>query len=376
MHAGQVPTVAYRPSLYFHKLQNYPSYEIIKSQEVRLATREPINISTESPVGAATTTSTVVPPTSHATETEPSTISSITNSAKTPLEISTGNTIYSPDEFPHDLLEIAHSKLGLKSLDEVPSISELAELFGTANLTQTVKYIRQMTNTAHGIALMKTYLESADFTDRTDEQRRRQQQQQKSEHEKNGAAMAETKKNFLERIAAYFHIYNLWPQNGSTDAAETLKRVEQQLSKYIKPRLEYRKRMQATAAHQAASNMVHHKPLLVRNPLPYHYPIPLRPISGNRLTHNDAIVLPMPPDVFSPVHLNTPRFYVPPSQQLQTLLQTKPKLAQLAAKVSRLPLTNDRSTLTDTQLLAVVKHSIEQDDDLRKLLQTTAATLK
>ncbi|XP_039955563.1 uncharacterized protein LOC120771565 [Bactrocera tryoni] len=385
-HTQQVPTMPYRQALYFHKLQKYPSYKIINAQEARLATTEPAVISTEL-VEAATTTSTLAPPTSADTANDSSTDASptdvTTKPATAPLEISTGNTIYTPDEFPHDLLEIARSKLGLKSLDEVPSISELAEFLGTANASETIKYIRQMTNTEQGIALIKAYLESADFTDRTDEQRRRQQQQQAL----NVAATTETKKNnFLERVAAYFHIYNLWPQSGSADAAETRKNVEQQLSKYIKPQLAYRKRMQAT--HQTPNSVAHHKPMLVRNPLPYHYPVPLRPISDNRVRHNDAVAMPIaPPVVFSPVHLNTPKFYVPPHielaratnippQQLQTLLQSKPKLAELAAKVSRLPLTNDHSTRIDEQLLVAVKRAIEQDDDLRKLLQSTAATLK
>nr|XP_014102283.1 uncharacterized protein LOC106626910 isoform X2 [Bactrocera oleae] len=347
-------------------------------------------MNSEPSVEAPTTTSTVVPPTSVDTATDSSTdysaADTTTKIAPTSLEISTGNTFYTPDEFPHDLLEIARSKLGLKSLDEVPSISELAEFLGTANATETIKYIRQMTNTEQGIALIKAYLESADFTDRTDEQRRRQQQQQqKSQHEKNVETTAETKQNnFLERVAAYFHIYNFWPQSSSADAAETRKNIEQQLSKYIKPQLTYRKRMQVAATHQAATNMAQHKPMLVRNPLPYHYPVPLRPISHNRLTHNDAVGI---SGAFSPVHLNTPKFYVPshiqlaratniPPQQLQTLLQSKPKLAELAAKVSRLPLPNDRSDRIDAQLLAAVKRAIEQDDDLRKLLQSTAATLK
>uniref|UniRef100_A0A034W152 Uncharacterized protein n=1 Tax=Bactrocera dorsalis TaxID=27457 RepID=A0A034W152_BACDO len=387
-HTQQVPTMSYPQRLYFHKLQKYPSYKIINAQEARLATTEPAVISTEL-VEAVTTTSTTAPPT-NASSTDASTSDVTTKPAITPLEISTGNTIYTPDEFPHDLLEIARSKLGLKSLDEVPSISELAEFLGTANATETIKYIRQMTNTEQGIALMKAYLESADFTDRTDEQRRRQQQQQqKSQQALSVTTTAETKKNnFLERVAAYFHIYNLWPQSSSADAAETRKNVEQQLSKYIKPQLAYRKRMQATPTHQTPNSIPHHKPMLVRNPLPYHYPVPLRPIADNRVRHNDAVVMPMAPPVdFSPVHLNTPKFYVPPHielaratnippQQLQTLLQSKPKLAELAAKMSRLPLTNDRSTRIDEQLLVAVKRAIEQDDDLRKLLQSTAATLK
>ncbi|XP_029407043.2 uncharacterized protein LOC105228426 [Bactrocera dorsalis] len=387
-HTQQVPTMSYPQRLYFHKLQKYPSYKIINAQEARLATTEPAVISTEL-VEAVTTTSTTAPPT-NASSTDASTSDVTTKPAIAPLEISTGNTIYTPDEFPHDLLEIARSKLGLKSLDEVPSISELAEFLGTANATETIKYIRQMTNTEQGIALIKAYLESADFTDRTDEQRRRQQQQQqKSQQALSVTTTAETKKNnFLERVAAYFHIYNLWPQRGSADAAETRKNVEQQLSKYIKPQLAYRKRMQVTATHQTHNSIAHHKPMLVRNPLPYHYPVPLRPIADNRVRHNDAVVMPMaPPVVFSPVHLNTPKFYVPPHielaratnippQQLQTLLQSKPKLAELAAKVSRLPLTNDSSTRIDEQLLVAVKRAIEQDDDLRKLLQSTAATLK
>lgn len=394
-HARQAPTATQQQALYFHALQKYPSYQIINAQEARLATKEAVTTSTESP----STTTTIAPPISDETETDSSTETNSenakTDSTATPLQISTGSTIYTPDEFPHDLLEIARSKLGLKSLDEVPSISELADFLGTENAEETIKYIRQMTNTEQGIALIKAYLESADFTDRTDEQRRRQQQQQEKEQQKSAHEKIEkhaadvatkTRNNFLQRVAAYFHIYNLWPQSGSADAAETRKTVEQQLSKYIKPQLEYRKRV----AQQTANALAQHKPLLVRNPLPYHYPIPLRAISGGkRVMHNDAVGnVPMQvPNAFSPVHLNTPKFYVPPHiqlaratnippQQLQALLQSKPKLAELAAKVSRLPLTNERSSPIDAQLLAAVKRAIEQDDDLRKLLQSTAATLK
>ncbi|XP_004517715.1 uncharacterized protein LOC101448835 [Ceratitis capitata] len=391
-HARQEHLAARHQLLYFPALHAYPAYHVIKPQQAQSETKRPHSESTELPSSSGEASTSVE--TQSSTKTVENTQNSSSAAPKAPntpaveLEILTGHTNYTPDEFPHDLLEIARSKLGLKSLDEVPSISELAEFLGTANAEETIQYIRQMTNTEQGIALITAYLESADFTDRTEETRHRQQEpaQGKVEADEN-AEIAKNKNNFLDRIAAYFHIYNLWPQSGETDSVETRKNVEQQLSKYIKPQLEYRKRLHAAAAHHQPNAMRQHKPVLVRNPLPYHYPVPLRPVVGNRLTNNDVVGMP-PQTAFSPVHLNTPKFYMPsthlqlaratniPPQQLQTLLQSKPKLAELAAKVSHLPLTSDRSTHIDAQLMAAVKRAIEQDEDLRKLLQSTAETLK
>ncbi|XP_036333722.1 uncharacterized protein LOC118744664 [Rhagoletis pomonella] len=385
------PTATRQQALYFHSLQYYPKYQIINAlpENKEESTSTEIPTSTKAPTTSTTTEANFKQAANTIENTNIDTnISTTVNLTTNSLEASTDNTIYTAAEFPHDLLEIARSKLGLRSLDEVPSISELAEFLGTSNAEETIKYIRQLTNTDQGIELIKAYLESADFTDRTEESRRGQQQQEMD----GGRTIVEStkpKSNLLERLAAYFHIYNLWPQSNGVDAADARKQVQQQLSKYIKPQLQYRKRMQAAAAHHGGAHPtgVHHphKPLLIRNPLPYHYPIPFRPVFGNRLPqHNDAAAgNPMS----TTVHLNTPKFYVPshiqlaraaniPPQQLQTLLQSKPKLAELAAKVSHLPLTNDRSSPIDAQLLAAVKRAVEHDEDLRKLLQATAETLK
>ncbi|XP_054738678.1 uncharacterized protein LOC129244827 [Anastrepha obliqua] len=403
-HQDLSPSAKRQQALYIHSLLYYPAHQHLRAQKA--ASSKPNSSITELPTSVTSTNTTTAPPISsfHVVSNSKHNSSTAYDSNKQAsenitsnltvhtLEVSTDNTIYTPVEFPHELLEIARSKLGLKTLDEVPSISELAEFLGTVNTEETLKYIRRLTSTEEGVTLIKKYLESADFTNRTEETRRRHQQQETNVK----SALVESKKaksNLLQRVAAYFHIYNLWPQkDGETDEADIRKQVQQQLTKYIKPQLEYRKRMQVTAAHKAGSYAAatpHQIPLLVRNPLPYHYPIPLRPLLSARLPQNNNVTdnTLSQSAAFSPVHLNTPRFYLPshiqlaratniPPQQLQTLLQSKPKLAELAAKVSHLPLTNDRSALIDAQLLAAVKRAVEQDDDLRKLLQTTAETLK
>ncbi|XP_067633536.1 uncharacterized protein link isoform X2 [Eurosta solidaginis] len=392
----QTQPAAHRQALYYKPLHIYPAYQIINAQQSQPAVKSKTDTNTESTAGLTFITSTTIPAPSSEPETnsketiiKSSAPNNTADIALAALELSTDNTIYTPAEFPHDLLEIARTKLGITSLDEVPSISELAEYLGTANAEETINYIRHLTSTEQGVALIKAYLESADFTDRTEESRRGQQPNQQLEIEVEVEPSTQTKNNIFERIAAYFHIYNLWPQGNGTSTNDTRKAVEAQLSKYIKPQLAYRKRLQAVAtathathAHQASQKhppMNHHIPLLIRNPLPYHYPIPLRPIYDNRVQSQPA--------VYSRGHLNTPKFHIPPHiqlaraaniapQQLQTLLQSKPKLAELAAKVNRLPLTNDHTGQINAQLLAAVKRAVEQDEDLRRLLQSTAETLK
>ncbi|TMW41082.1 hypothetical protein DOY81_013839, partial [Sarcophaga bullata] len=118
-----------------------------------------------------------------------------------------------------------------------------------------------------------------------------------------------------------------------------------------------------------------------QNQYPFNYPVPLRVESSTAPTITTTAG-----NNTSMVHLNTPKILIPhvqklahvtklPTKEIENFLASKPKLLELATKVSRFPLGYDRNSPMEAQVMSVVQKAIEQDEDLRKLLNSTA-TLK
>ncbi|KAH8421064.1 hypothetical protein KR222_009694 [Zaprionus bogoriensis] len=318
----------------------------------------------------------------------------------------TSTTTASPDEYPSDLLALARNKLGLKRTDQLPSLSELGELLGTGNAAETIKYIRTLTSNEQGIALMKAYLDSMTDYDQTESDA--EEEQQPYNEDDNSADLEadyealpakqpkpettalEPEQGLMQRVNEFMKQYSLWPAAESS----TAKPVAYQ-PVFVAP-------VQAVAGKQRT-------PVLVRQPLPYHYPIPLRPVLMPQLvkvppTTSTTTPAPTtstaaPPTTAAPgstaapqraPHLNSPRKELanvaPHVQQLAQIanispmvldefLQQQPKLAELARRVSRLPLVQQHSRAIDSQLLLAVKKALAHDENLKRLLDA-AETLK
>ncbi|EDV98511.1 GH23158 [Drosophila grimshawi] len=326
------------------------------------------------------------------------------------------------DEYPRDLLYIARNKLGVKRLDQLPSIGELGKMLGTGNAFETIKYVRTLTSSDQGIFLMKTYLESLDYdlANSREEATRNSLPEQKDNDEDNITNNSDidadyydtsvkinepttTKKtiisphldwgeerSLIQRPNDFEKQYSVagWSENSTAPKSMLGKLVLVAHSQ---------------AAHQQGAVSVL-PPVLVRKPLPYHYPIPLRPALGPQAAK------PMPRQIIVPTvnpsrptkrpmqtQLNIPKEpsttssathqrVAPHIQQLAQMasispevlndsLQQQPKLAELAKRISRLPLVHQHSQAIDSQLFMAVKRALSQDESLKRLLGATQ-TLK
>ncbi|TMW39437.1 hypothetical protein DOY81_015483, partial [Sarcophaga bullata] len=147
----------------FSLWRHYPRYRILPPPPP-LKQVLPINSwSNTKPTKPLTT---ITSPSTTSTTTTTSPITFTTTTTVLPISsIATPSPFLTDDEFPKELLDIAQNKLGLKSLDEIPSLSELGQLLGTNTPKETLNYIQQLTSNDEGVALMKAYIESADYTD-------------------------------------------------------------------------------------------------------------------------------------------------------------------------------------------------------------------
>ncbi|XP_013100314.2 uncharacterized protein DDB_G0284459 [Stomoxys calcitrans] len=373
------------------------------------------------------------------------------------------------DEFPRELLDIAQNKLGLKSLDEIPSISELGQLLGTNSPHETLNYIKKLTANEQGVALVKAYIESTDYTDNADktdydededddeddeddvtngnlgdieeplrindeglvvittadEESNADYEQAEVENGDNSSGievekadatsittpktrktpkiikklkdMSEAKPGLMERLANFMHLNNLWQKKAkTTKTEESLEAVSTHNSEMneLKRMTIEGKRVDITNETQENEN--HDEvPILVREPIPYNYPVPLRPESTTSsststtpspATSSTAIYSIADTETSTAVHLNTPKVLIPhvrqlarvtkiPPKKIEDFLASKPKLLELANKVSRFPIGYDRNSPLEAQVMMAVQRAIEQDEDLKKLLSSTA-TLK
>ncbi|XP_017147873.1 uncharacterized protein LOC108159254 [Drosophila miranda] len=304
-------------------------------------------------------------------------------------------------EYPSDLVEIAQTKLGLKVL---PSISELGQLIGTRSNSETIEYVRSLTSNEQGIALMKDYLETLDYElsedvpdsvddgdDASDDDNTMDNADVEADFderprlETTSRSTITTKKpemqaSLLQRFGDFMKQYSLWSENTTTAAPATRKPKPSAVS--FKP---------VFVAPPGAARM---RPLLVRQPLPYHYPIPLRPvmIPAKPTQVPSTTAAPRPNKV---PHLNTPKhidveMQSPPvathvrqlaemanisPQVLDRFLQQQPKLAELAKRVSTLSLSQDQTRAMDSQIFMAVKRALSQNEELKRLLES-AQTLK
>ncbi|XP_034478452.1 uncharacterized protein LOC117784753 [Drosophila innubila] len=293
------------------------------------------------------------------------------------------------EEYPSDLLYIARNKLGLKRLEQLPSIRELGELLGTGNAEDTIKYIRALTSNDQGIALMKAYLGSLDYDQSEPEAETRPDIKFNDEDNDTDAdyddemplkepKLETTTKaaqweleeggGLMQHVNDFMKQYGMWSEETTTVAPTPAPVVYKPL--FVAPQL-------ATVKPP--------RPLFARRPWPSHVPIPM----PTRVPSTTAI----PPTPKSP-HLNSPKVpansmsghvaphvqqlaqiaNIPPSV-LDTFLQQQPKLAELARRVSRLPLVQQHSRAIDSQLLVAVQKALSQDENLKHLL-SASQTLK
>ena len=385
-----------------------------------------------------TTTRTTIPSTtSTTTTTRPITFTTTTTVLPT-SSIPSPLPSLSDDEFPKELLDIAQNKLGLKSLDEIPSLSELGLLLGTNTPKETLNYIQQLTSNDQGVALMKAYIESADYTDNSgnfknknddddyyadgigdtdetfklndeglvvikDEDLNDYNVNEKKTILKPRKASKIIQKlrelpkthhaSFMERIANFMHLNNLFGKPVQKEETQIQDKEDNVVSTST---TEISKSMiskenhasndddfdnQTELTREMYSDSILSAPLLETNPIPFNYPVPIRVESSTVST-----IITTAGNNTSVVHLNTPKILIPhvqklahvtklPTKEIENFLTSKPKLLELATKISRFPLGYDRNSPMEAQVMSVVQKAIEEDEDLRKLLNSTA-TLK
>ncbi|XP_062137445.1 uncharacterized protein LOC133846463 [Drosophila sulfurigaster albostrigata] len=293
--------------------------------------------------------------------------------------------IMSMDEYPSDLLYIARNKLGLKRMDQLPSLSELGELLGTGNAEETIKYIRALTSNDQGISLMKAYLGALDYDQSGGEEDESEVITQRKYNEDDN----DTDNN--SEVEADYAEVPLQQPKLEREESSLMQRVNEFMQQYGMWSEET-----TTTTTTKSPTVLPHKPTL--RPLPYHYPIPLRAATSSVRTASTttSTTTAATPQAPMPPHLNSPKVsptassssvpVAPHIQQLahianippavlDTFLQQQPKLAELAKRVSRLPLVQQHSKAIDGQLLVAVKKALSQDESLKRLL-ATSQTLK
>lgn len=308
------------------------------------------------------------------------------------------------DEYPSDLLQLIRNKLGFKRTDQLPSLSELGELLGTGNAADTIKYIRTVISDDQNIALMKAYLnmdnESDAETDNEPEDEPNNEDDNNADIDADYEALPAKQPKQIETTTKAIPAQTEYDRR-----VQNLNNFMQQYSRSEKNAAPTRVSYQpvfVAPGHPGRSG----RPVFVHHPLPYHYPIPLRPALVPQVMKVMPTSVPTPvpspatsttpvPSTtvatkpHSPPHLNSPKELtnVPPHVKqlaqianisptvLDQFLQQQPKLAELAKRVSRLPLVQQNSKAIDTQLLLAVKKALSQDENLKRLLDA-AGTLK
>ncbi|XP_055838259.1 uncharacterized protein LOC129906505 isoform X1 [Episyrphus balteatus] len=135
------------------------------------------------------------------------------------------------DSLPADLIEIAATKLGIRNLNEIPSLSELGDLLGTTSSEETIETIRELTATESGIDLIKAFIESSDYTDHTvDKEAHVQAEVNTSKTSlvtilltetarkdldiiKNVLSSQQNDLGFFQRVSSFLNIFDLFPRN-------------------------------------------------------------------------------------------------------------------------------------------------------------------
>ncbi|KAH8300644.1 hypothetical protein KR018_000929 [Drosophila ironensis] len=311
----------------------------------------------------------------------------------------TTTTTPPPSQYPSDLLDLAHNKLGLK---ELPSLEELGELIGTNTPAETISYIRTLTSDAAGIALMKQYLDTLNFEDENVAEEKDDAEDDDNDDDNtmdnvsyddlprekpsSSTVRPSPENSLIQRFGAFMKQYNLWSSETTTPApAPTPAVIRQPPPVAFKP-------VFLAPPKGAVRPMNRLPPMLVRQPLPYHYPIPLRPVMlpAVQPTHVPSTTAAPKP------HLNTPKLQavdesadalVAPHirqlakltnispQVLDSFLQQQPKLAELAKRVSTLALSPEQTQAMDSQVFMAIQRALSQNEELKRLIEA-AQTLK
>lgn len=338
-------------------------------------------------------------------------VTSTTSTTTTPSPAAGTGTI---DEYPSDLLHLARNKLGLKSTDQLPSLSDLGELLGTGNAADTIQYIRTLTSNDQGIALMKAYLDSMTDYDQSDADADTEEEEEVryNEDDNNADIEADYEPLPVKKQTKQLDTTTKAAPAQSTEQSGIMKSVHDLMKQYGLWSTESStpKPVSYQPVFVAPVQAIHSRqPVLVRHPLPYHFPIPLRPAmvpqvmkvrptptsTTSTTAPTTSSSTPVPSTTVAttlrsaPPHLNSPKALTnvaPHVQQLAEIanisptvldqfLQQQPKLAELAKRVSRLPLVQQHSRAIDSQLLLAVKKALSQDESLKRLLEA-ADTLK
>uniref|UniRef100_A0A6P4FJQ2 Uncharacterized protein LOC108051837 n=1 Tax=Drosophila rhopaloa TaxID=1041015 RepID=A0A6P4FJQ2_DRORH len=296
--------------------------------------------------------------------------------------------------YPADLLDIAHNKLGLKDL---PSIEELGELIGTDNAAETIDYIRALTGTDEGLALMKQYLDTLRYEDAEEKVVEEKEAEDKEDNGDDDNSMSNvsydelpqektittttvkpsTEVSLVQRVGNFMKQYSLWSGQDTTTTARPPV-IAPPAGSFLPVFL---------APPKGLKPM---RPILVRQPLPYHYPIPLRPVALPTVRPTQV-----PSTTRAPKpHLNTPKVQEDAEIKYSTLaphikhfaklanispqvverfLEGNPKLAELAKRLSTLALSPEQSQAIDSQVLRAVQSALTKNDDLKRLIEASQA---
>ncbi|KAI8037409.1 intraflagellar transport protein 46 homolog [Drosophila gunungcola] len=297
--------------------------------------------------------------------------------------------------YPADLLDIAHNKLGLKDL---PSIEELGEMIGTDNARETIDYIRTLTGTDEGLALMKQYLDALHFEQAEENVAEEKEEDDNGDNgdddddddnnmanvsydelpqEKSTVVVPSPEGSLMQRVGDFMKQYNLWSgqvTTTTTPAPVIAAPARSFLPVFVPP----------------PAGLKPMRPILVRQPLPYHYPIPLRPVALPTVRPTQV-----PSTTRAPhPHLNTPKQQedaeikystLPPHIQqfaklanispevVERFLERQPKLAELAKRLSTLALSPEQTQAMDSQVIRAVQNALTKNDDLQRLIEASQA---
>ncbi|XP_016957797.1 uncharacterized protein LOC108029794 [Drosophila biarmipes] len=303
-----------------------------------------------------------------------------------PTTTTTTTTAAPSSDYPADLVDIAHKKLGLKSL---PSIEELGEMIGTDNVRETIDYVRTLAGTDEGLALMKQYLDTLNF-----------EQVEENVAEATEKADDDDDENAMDN-ASYYDM----PQEKPTTPSPELG-LMQRLGDFMEQYIPWSAQIPTSSTPPVTAqpsgsfqpvfvappaSMKPLRPILVRQPLPYHYPIPLRPVA---LPTNKPIQMPSSSTPAPKPHLNTPRLpenaelkhsglsphiqqlakvaNIPP-QVVERFLERQPKLAELAKRLSTLALSPEQTQAMNSQVLKAIQNALSKNDDLQRLIEASQA---
>jgi len=269
---------------------------------------------------------------------------------------------------------------------------KLGEMIGTDNVRETIDYVRTLAGSDEGLALMKQYLDTLNFeqveenvaeaTEKTEDDDDDENTMDNASYydmpqEKPTTIAPTPELSLMQRLGDFMDQYIPWSGQVTTSATPP---VTAQPSGSFQP---------VFVAPPASMKPL--RPILVRQPLPYHYPIPLPPVA---LPTIKPIQMPSSSTPAPKPHLNTPRLpedaefkysalpphiqqlakvaNIPP-QVVESFLERQPKLAELAKRLSNLALSPEQTQAMNSQVLKAVQNALTKNDDLQRLIEASKA---